>query len=237
MEDQSTAQQNINSQPMTSMITAIIGVGNIGSSVARDLTQGGQRVVLAARNQSNADALASQLGNMARSATVSDAISQANAVVLAVYLDAMKQLIAELSDSLIGKVVIDLSNPAGPDGHGGFARTLPQDQSAGSVIASLLPSGAHYVKAFGTLAAASLRSEANRQPQRAVLFYATDDATAGATIEHLIHKAGFDAVKVGGVDSAGRIEILGGDLHQNGGLNGKLLNIDEARRAVGKMDS
>ena len=174
---------------------------------------------------------------MARSATVSDAISQAGAVVFAVYLDAMKGLISELSDSLIGKVVIDPSNPVGRDEHGGMTRTLPQDQSAGSVIASLLPTGAQYVKAFGTLAAASLRSEANRQPQRAVLFYVTDDATAGATIEQLIRIAGFDAVKVGGVNSAGRLEVPGGDLHQNGGLNGKVLNIDEARRAVGKMDS
>lgn len=207
MEERSTSQQNTSPQP--AMTTAIIGVGNIGSSVAHDLVQGGQRVILAARNQSKADALASQLGDLARSATVSDAVSQANAIVFAVHLDAMKQLISELSDALIGKVVIDPSNPVGPDGHGSFVRTLPQDESAGSVIASLLPPDAHYVKAFGTLGADSLRSGANRQPQRAVLFYATDDAIAGATIEQLIHAAGFDCVKIGGVDSAGRIEILG----------------------------
>ncbi len=238
MEDQSTTQQNTNNaQPGTMTTTAIIGVGNIGSNVARDLVQGGQRVVLAARTQSSADALASQLGDLARSASVSEAVSQTNAIVFAVYLDAMKELISELSDALVGKVVIDPSNPVGRDEHGGMTRTLPQDQSAGSVIASLLPTGAHYVKAFGTLGAASLRSEQNRQPQRAVLFYATDDATAGTTIEQLIRAAGFDAVKVGGVVSAGRIEVPGGDLHQNGGLNGKVLNIDEARRAVGTMGS
>jgi hypothetical protein len=31
---------------------------------------------------------------------------------------------------------------------------------------------------------------------------------------------------------AGRLELMRGDLHQNGGLGGKLLNIDEARAAL-----
>src|SRR6266540_3696697 len=39
------------------MTTAIIGVGNIGKSVARHLVDGGERVVLAARDESNATAL------------------------------------------------------------------------------------------------------------------------------------------------------------------------------------
>jgi len=232
MEDQSITLKDT----AIDMTTAIIGVGNIGSRIARNLVRGGERVVLAARNQSRADALASELGNLARSATVPNAVSQANTIVLAVYLDAITKLIADLSESLIGKVVIDPTNPVGLDGHGGLARTLPVGESSGSVVAHLLPPGTHYVKAFGTLEAESLSSGANRQPKRAVLFYATDDAIAGAIAEKLIHASGFDAVKVGGVASAGRIEAIGGDLQQLG-LNGKLLNIDEARVAVGKMDS
>jgi 8-hydroxy-5-deazaflavin:NADPH oxidoreductase len=39
-------------------------------------------------------------------------------------------------------------------------------------------------------------------------------------------------VKAGGVKDAGRIEVPGGDLHQHGGLNGKLLDLDQARAAV-----
>jgi predicted dinucleotide-binding enzyme len=48
---------------------------------------------------------------------------------------------------LAGKVVIDPSNPVGPDGHGGLARTLPVSGSAASVAAKLFPAGARYVKA------------------------------------------------------------------------------------------
>src|SRR5207237_9811025 len=114
----------------------------------------------------------------------------------------------------------------------GMARTPPDDQAAGPVVASRLPSGAPYVKAFGTLAADSLASAANREPRRAVLFYAADDDAAAAAIERLISAAGFDPLKVGGVADAGRIEVPGGDLHQSGGLNGQLLDLDQARAAA-----
>ena len=100
------------------------------------------------------------------------------------------------------------------------------------MVAAMLPAGAHYVKAFGTLGADSLASAANRDPRRAVLFYATDDDAAAAAIERLIGAAGFDALKVGGEADAGRIEVPGGDLHQGGGLNGQLLHLDQARPAV-----
>lgn len=128
-------------------------------------------------------------------------------------------------------MVIDPSNPMGPDGHGGYTNTLPADESAASVLAALLPAGAHFVKAFGTLGAEALGSAANRPSGRAALFYATDDDDA-ETVERLISASGFDPVKAGGIDAAGRLELMRGDLHQNGGLGGKLLNADEARTAL-----
>jgi 8-hydroxy-5-deazaflavin:NADPH oxidoreductase len=66
------------------MTTAIIGVGKIGSPLARNLVGGGERVVLAARDKSHADSLANELGEMATSATIEDAVANADAVVFAV---------------------------------------------------------------------------------------------------------------------------------------------------------
>jgi predicted dinucleotide-binding enzyme len=214
------------------MTTAIVGVGNIGKQVARHLVNGGERVVLAARDDSDAAALAKDLGALASAAPVRRAVAQADVVVFAVWFDTIKELIAEHADLLEGKVVVDPSNPIKPDGKGGFVRTLPEGQSAGSVIAGLLPAGAHFVKAFGTLGAESLGSSANRSPRRAVLFYTTGDDQAAAAVERLISAAGFEPVKAGGVKDAVRIELTGGDLHQFGGLNGKLLDADEAQAAV-----
>ena len=214
------------------MTTAIIGVGNIGSKLARHLVGGGEPVVLAAKDESRAQALATELGPQARAASVEDAIGGADVVVFAVWLDTIKELIAEDASLLENKVVVDPSNPLGLDESGQMIRTLPEGQSAGSVVAALLPANAHYVKAFGTLGADALASAANREPLPAVLFYATDDDTAATTIERLIRAAGFEPLQVGGLADAGRLEVPGGDLHQGGGLNGRLVDLDEARAVV-----
>src|SRR5580765_5113498 len=205
------------------MATAIIGTGNIGGALARHLVRGGEPVVLAAKDEANAAVLAQELGDLARAASVEEAIAEADAVVFAVWLDTLKELAAKDVDLLEGKVVVDPSNPIGVDENGEMTRTLPDNQSAGSVVAAMLPTGAHYVKAFGTLGADSLASAANREPRRAVLFYATDDDVAATTIERLVRAAGFEPFKAGGVADAGRIETPGGDLHQ-ASLNGALLD-------------
>jgi predicted dinucleotide-binding enzyme len=213
------------------LTTAIIGVGNIGSALARHLVDGGEPVVLAAKDESHTEALADELGPLARAASVEDAIVGADVVVFAVWLDTIKELIAKDAGLLDDKVVVDPSNPLGFDENGQMIRTLPDDQSSGSVVAALLPAGAHYVKAFGTLGADALANAANREPRQAVLLYATDDDVAATTIERLIRAAGFEPLKAGGVADAGRIEMPGGDLHQ-ASLNGALLDLDEARAKV-----
>jgi 8-hydroxy-5-deazaflavin:NADPH oxidoreductase len=210
------------------MSTAIIGVGNIGKAVATHLTQGGETVVLAARAESSAEQLARELGQRASAASVAEAIDQADTVIFAVWFDAIKELVGKYAARLDGKVVVDPSNPVAMDDSGNFSRTLPDGVSAGSIIASLLPPGAHFVKAFGTVGAASLAEGANRSPERAVLFYATDDDIAASTVERLISAAGFDPVKAGGVDQTIKIEMFG-ELHDFGGLNGRLITVEEAQ--------
>jgi predicted dinucleotide-binding enzyme len=211
------------------MTTAIIGVGRLGSALASDLVAGGEPVVIAASNVP--DAVAQQLGNLARAATVNEAIDDAAVVIFAVWLDVTRQLIEQYRSRLAGKVVIDPSNPVAVDANGNLHRSLPEGVSSGSLIAALLPPNAHFAKAFGTVSAESLAAGANRKPERAVLFYATDDEQAQAAVEQLIEAAGFAPLKVGGVDQSLRIEMYG-DLHDFGGLQGRLVNLDEARAAV-----
>jgi 8-hydroxy-5-deazaflavin:NADPH oxidoreductase len=218
-------------QKGVTLTTAIIGAGNIGSALARQLVAGGEPVVLAAEDESHAEALAERLAPLARANSVDYAIATADVVVFAVWLDTIKEMIAEYANLLGNKVVVDSSNPLGFDENGQIIRTLPDDRSAGSIVASLLPAGAHYVKAFGTLSAEALAGDANRTSHRAVLFYATDDDEAAATVERLIRAAGFEPFKVGGVAAAARIEMPGGDLHQYA-LNGEVLDLDEARAAL-----
>jgi predicted dinucleotide-binding enzyme len=214
------------------MATAIIGVGSIGKAVATNLVAGGEDVLLAARTQAKAELLAEQLGGSASATSVTQAVGQADTVLFAVWLDATKELIQQFGPALDGKVVIDPSNPVAAGADGQFSRTLPEGVSGASVIAGLLPPESHLAKAFGTLGADALADGANRSPERAVLFYATNDDTADSVVRRLIAASGFDAVKIGGLDQAIRIEMFG-DLHQFGGLNGKLLSLDEAKAVIG----
>lgn len=212
------------------MTTAIVGVGNIGAALARNLVAGGERRP-GGKGPVRAAEIADELGPLARAASVQDAITDADTVVFAIWLDAMRELIPQVAPLLDDKVVIDPSNPIAFDEKGQITRSLPEGESAGSVAAALLPKNAHYVKAFGTLAAEVLAASANRTPRRAALFYATDDEGAAATAERLIRTAGFDPVKAGGLADAGRIESPGGDLDQYGS-GGEVVDLAQATAAV-----
>jgi predicted dinucleotide-binding enzyme len=223
------------------MSTAVIGVGEIGGATARHLVTGGERVVLAARDEHHAAELAQALGELASAAPVGDAISQADAVVLAVWFEIAENLVPEYAELLDAKVVIDPTNPLARDESGvplqrdgGYVRNLPAGVSAASIIAGLLPAGAHYVKAFGTLVGPDLAAGANHAPERVALLYASDDDKAAAVAERLIGAAGFDPVKAGGVDDAGRIELPGGDLYQYGSaFQGRVPTAAQAQAAIG----
>jgi len=212
------------------MKTAIIGVGNIDSALAKNLAAGGEAVIIANRDLAKAEKLAGELGGSAKPMTIIDAINAADAVILAVYFDVIKELIATYHSALAGKIVVDPSNPIAPDGKGGFKKIIPANESSGQHIAALLPEGAEFVKAFGTLGAQSLGSAANRQPERAVLFYATNYSEAGRAVAKLITASGFSPVSVGGVDQSIRIEVFG-DLHEFGKV-GKLVSVKEAEALV-----
>ena len=209
------------------MNVAIIGLGNIGSALARNLAAGGQSIIVADNTLDKAEKLAGELGGKAEPLAVSDAIDAADVIILAIYFDAIKQMLETYRVNLSDRIIIDPSNPIAPDGKGGFTKTIPAEQSSGQLIAALLPPGAKLVKAFGTLGAASLASGANRSPEHAALFYATDFPEAGEVTESLIAAAGFVPVNVGGIDQFIRIEV-GGDLHEFGKL-GKLVSVQEAK--------
>jgi predicted dinucleotide-binding enzyme len=206
------------------LTTAIIGVGNLGGTVARHLVEGKERVVLAAQDKTHAETLADELGPNASAAPVEDAIAGADVVVLATWLAQTKEYVPALASLLEDKVVVDPSNPIGFE-NGQMFRTLPEGESSGSVVAGLLPASAHYVKAFGTLGADQLATGSDSEP-RIVLFYATDDEVAEATAQRLIRAAGFEPLKVGGVSDAGRIEGPDGE------FQGRILDLDEAQAAI-----
>jgi predicted dinucleotide-binding enzyme len=209
---------------------AIIGTGNIGGRLAAAFAAGGQDFLLAGRDIDATRKLAADLGGHAEAVSVDEAVERAGVLVPAVWFDVFKELIAQYGGRLAGKVIIDPTNPVGPDGKGGFAKIIGAQESAGEILAGLLPAGARLVKAFGTLSADTLSAVARREPERAVLFYAADDDAAGEEVAELIRTAGYEPVRVGGLDQSIRLEVFG-DLHELGAL-GRAVSKTEALKAI-----
>jgi 8-hydroxy-5-deazaflavin:NADPH oxidoreductase len=209
---------------------AIIGIGNIGSTLAANFATGGQDFLLAGRDQEAARKIAAGLDGHAEVVSVDEAVERAGVLVIAVWLDAFEQLIAQYGQRLAGKVIVDPTNPVGPDSDGNYRKVIPEQESSGQILAGRLPAGARLVKAFGTLSAPTLSAAARQEPERAVLFYATDDAAAGDLIADLIRAGGYEPVQVGGLDQSIRIEMFG-DLHEYGAL-GRAVTRSEALKAI-----
>jgi 8-hydroxy-5-deazaflavin:NADPH oxidoreductase len=195
------------------MTTAIIGTGGLGSVIARQLAAGGETLRLSSADTESARTLAAEIGRAAVVAIDNrDASRDADAVVLALRFAVLKGVIDQIADTLTHKLVVVPSNPLRTDERGNVVRVLPKGQSSGEVVAGWLPAGARLAMAFGTLSANLFESSGNRSPEPAVLFYAVDDDRAAEEVERLIRAAGFEPVKVGGVEQSSRLEV-GGDLH------------------------
>lgn len=211
---------------------AIIGLGNIGSTVAANLVKANRSVIIADRTLEKATALSLKLGTLAHPATIADAIKDADIIVFTVWFDSIKELFKTYATPLRGKIIVDPSNPIAPDEKGGFKKIIDEDQSSGEILSLLLPQGAKLAKALGSLSAASLSKAAFQHPEKAVLFYATDDQSINTEIESLIHDNGFEPVRVGNIDQSIRIEVFG-DLHEFGAL-GKTITLNEVNHVTNK---
>jgi len=210
----------------TTLKVAVIGLGNIGQAVAANLSKSNRLFIAADRNAEKAKNLSANWGTSAQPSDIPSAVKNADIVILAIPFEAIAGFIKEYASALEGKIIVDPSNPIAPDEKGGFKKVIGEKESAGEINATALPKNAKLAKALGTLGAATLSGSAYQAPEKAVLFYATDDNEINATIEQLIADNGFNAVHVGGLNKSLRIEVFG-DLHEFGTL-GKAVTKKEA---------
>lgn len=216
---------------MTNSKVAVIGLGNIGQALSTNFSKSERLFIVADRSVEKAEVLSENWGDFVESSSIQDAVKNADILILAIPFQAISGFLKDYETDLEGKIIIDPSNPIAPDDNGGFKKIIGENESAGELISKKLPKDAKLVKAFGTLGVASLSNSAFQTPEKAVLFYATDDSDIDFVIEQLITDNGFDAYKVGGINQSIRIEVFG-DLHEFGAL-GKTVNINQAKNAIG----
>jgi 8-hydroxy-5-deazaflavin:NADPH oxidoreductase len=179
-----------------------IGAGHIGGKVAEAAVDAGYDVVVSgARGPEALADLVGKLGANARAATVLEAATAGDIVVVAVPVSAFPDVPVE---PLAGKVVINTSN-YNPSREGHIAEIDDGSLTVAELLQRRLPAS-HVVKAFNMISAAEVPADGTPKgtPNRRALALAGDDAEAKKTVADIYDDFGFDAVDAGPLSQSWR---------------------------------
>jgi 8-hydroxy-5-deazaflavin:NADPH oxidoreductase len=203
----------------------IIGSGHIGATAARLFVDAGHEVAIAnSRGPESLAALVDELGERARAATVEDAESFGELVLVAIPFGRYTELPAE---PLRDTIVVDAMNYY-PERDGSFPDLDAGRTTSTELLGAHLP-GARLVKAFNTMYWKTMGERGTREAEgdRLALFIAGDDSDAKQTVAALIEEIGFTPVDTGGLAEGGRRQQPGSPIYN------KPMTAREAERALG----
>lgn len=182
----------------------LIGAGHIGSQVARlAVTHRYDVVISNSRGPETLSGLVSELGPHARAATVAEAASAGDIVVVTIPLKNYRSVPVE---PLAGKTVIDTNNYY-PQRDGNIPELDNESTTTSELMQAHLPTS-KVVKAFNHIYAAQLTTD-GRPPgtkNRRALVIAGDDPAAKAMVTQLLDDFGFDTVDAGPLKEGWRIQ-------------------------------
>lgn len=184
------------------MNIAIIGAGNVGTSLATAFARAGHSVLITSRDPEDAGAAATTSGALTV-ASNREAAASADVVILAIPFDSTEAVATEIRDAVAGKPVVDVSNrmafgPTGP--------TIDSGPSNAERLATWLPD-AVVVKAFNTVFASNQVDPVVEGVQLDG-FVAADDAAAKAVVLELARSIGLRPIDAGPLNRAQQLEQL-----------------------------
>jgi predicted dinucleotide-binding enzyme len=183
---------------------AIIGTGKVGSALARLFARAGIDVSITnTRGPDSIQPLVAELGASVKAKPVKEAL-EADVVILAIPFVAVEKF-ARIRNDWSGKIVIDATNAYGVSPEA-LAGRLSSD-----IVAAAVP-GAAVVKSFNQLPAGLLSRDPSQNGGRRVMFVASNDDKASATVKALAEKLGFSPIVVGRIDEGGRLLHIPGPL-------------------------
>jgi hypothetical protein len=183
------------------MRIAIIGVGNVGSALARAFRTAGHTVVVSSRHASHAEKIAEELDVSAASSNRA-AAENAEMVVLAVPAKAVASVLDETAEFLEDTIVVDPTNPTDED-----AESILRTSASLAEAVVLLAPDARVVKAFNTIFVSHLNDPViDGIPLDG--FYAGDDASAKQVVADLLADMGFRPIDVGALLTARALELM-----------------------------
>jgi 8-hydroxy-5-deazaflavin:NADPH oxidoreductase len=187
------------------MKIAFLGCGQVGAPLADHLQRLGHQVTLAAADAGSASvARAVERNPDLEVASPKRAVGNAEVVFLATPFQAARTALGSVAGELRGKVLVDCTNPVGPE----LSHGLGSARSGSEVVQELVPE-AEVVKAFTIYGFENF--EDNRYPGhdvRPVMMYCGRDEGAKATVARLIGQLGWEPLDVGGLEQALHLEHM-----------------------------
>jgi predicted dinucleotide-binding enzyme len=183
------------------MEIAVIGAGNVGTTLGTAWAAKGHRVCYGVR-----DTASPKLAGIDRARTpvltVAEAAKAAGVVVLATTWAGTKDAVGACGN-LAGKVVLDTTNPISA-GFSGMDR--PEGKSGGELVAGWA-AGAKVVKVFNTTGFNNMSNPVYGDA-RSMMLYCGEDAAAKDVAKQLCADLGFDPVDAGPMENARYTEAL-----------------------------
>lgn len=185
----------------------ILGSGEVGQTLAKGFILDGYDVMVGSRNGKKAEAVDEALGMDVPTGTFSEVASWADLVILAVKGSAAEGVAGELSETLAGKIVIDVTNPiSDAEPENGVLRFFTSlDESLAERIQAAAPH-TRVVKAWNTVSHRHMiRPEFASIPTMPI---AGDDETARKEVAAIVQSFGWEVEDMGSLTAARAIEPL-----------------------------
>jgi predicted dinucleotide-binding enzyme len=187
------------------MKIAFLGYGHVGAALADHLQRIGHFVTLAVRDPNSESVRMALAKNPDLTVAAPDvAVSNAELVFLATPFQANEAALGRVSEQLKGKILVDCTNPVGPN----LTHGLNNRQSGSEMVQALVPE-ARVVKAFTIYGFENFENSAfpnyNVKP---VMMYCGRDESARKIVAGLIQQLGWEPLDVGGLEQALHLEHL-----------------------------
>jgi predicted dinucleotide-binding enzyme len=191
---------------MNALRIAVLGSGPVARTLASGFLKHGYPVHMGNREPAKLAEFTASTGIQARN--LSDAVGQADLVVLALKASAAEEVVRSLASGLAGKTVIDTMNPIADTPPVDGVLTYFTDGSASLMerLQAIAPD-ARFVKAFNSVGSAFMVDPAFPEG-RPTMFIAGDDLAAKSTVSGILEAFGWESEDMGRAASARPIEAL-----------------------------
>lgn len=194
------------------MRIAVIGAGSHGGTIGQLWVKAGHEVMFSSRTPSELEPMVKQLGPLASAGTPQQAAEFGSVVFFAVPYNALPQLGRDLAPALLGKVVLDATNP--PPDEGNPLSREAYANGVGETSAKHLP-GTRLVRAFSAVDATSVNASSRREGSKLGVPIASSDPQALEVAAQLVRDIGSEPVITGNLATARKFQRGGPGFRAN----------------------